>query len=146
LEINDLTYKINGAIYEVNRVLGSGFLEKVYENALLVELRLNGLCAENQIPIKVQYKNENVGEYFADIIVENQVILEIKAIHSLDKIHEAQILNYLKATGYKVGLLANSEQNPPRLAAGMNAFLTLGGYKGERRASPLSAIGPCGNL
>jgi len=107
LEINDLTYKINGAIYEVNRVLGSGFLEKVYENALLVELRLNGLCAENQIPIKVQYKNENIGEYFADIIVENQVILEIKAIHSLDKIHEAQLLNYLKATGYKVGLLVN---------------------------------------
>ncbi len=107
LEINDLTYKINGAIYEVNRVLGSGFLEKVYENALLIELRHSGLNAERQVPIKVKYKNENVGEYFADIIVENQVILEIKAVQSLDRIHEAQILNYLKATGYKIGLLVN---------------------------------------
>ena len=107
MEINDLTYKINGAIYEVNRVLGSGFLEKIYENALLIELRHNGLCAENQVPIKVKYKDENVGEYFADIIVENQVILEIKAVESLDRIHEAQILNYLKATGYKIGLLVN---------------------------------------
>ena len=107
MEINDLTYKINGAIYEVNRILGSGFLEKVYENALLVELRHNGLNAENQVPIKVKYKDENVGEYFADVIVENQVILEIKAIESLNRIHEAQILNYLKATGYKIGLLVN---------------------------------------
>ena len=107
MEINDLTYKINGAIFEVNRVLGSGFLEKVYENALLIELRHCDLKVENQVPIEVKYKNENVGEYFADIIVENQVILEIKAIESLDRIHEAQILNYLKATGYKIGLLVN---------------------------------------
>ena len=107
MEINDLTYKINGAIYEVNRVLGSGFLEKVYENALMFELRNNGLTVESQVPIKVKYKNENVGEYFADIVVENQVILEIKAVNLLDKTHEAQILNYLKATGYKIGLLVN---------------------------------------
>jgi GxxExxY protein len=107
LEINDLTYKINGAIFEVNRVLGSGFLEKVYENALSIELRNCDLKIESQVPIKVKYKNENVGEYFADIIVENQIILEIKATESLDRTHEAQILNYLKATGYKIGLLVN---------------------------------------
>ena len=91
----------------MNRVLGPGFLEKVYENALLIELKSQGLRAENQVPIKVQYKGNEVGEYYADIVVENQVILELKAVDSLQKIHEAQLLNYLKATGYKVGLLVN---------------------------------------
>lgn len=107
MDINELTYQINGAIFEVNRVLGAGFLEKVYENALLIELIDRGLKAENQIPIKVQYKGKEVGEYCADIVVEKQVILELKALDSLQKIHEAQLLNYLKATGYKIGLLVN---------------------------------------
>ena len=98
---------INGAILEVMRELGGGFLEKIYEKALIVELRNRGLKAESQVPIKVKYKGIEVGEYFADIVVENQVILEIKAIDSLQKIHEAQILNYLKATGMKIGLLVN---------------------------------------
>ncbi len=107
MDINELTYVINGAIYEVNRVLGAGFLEKVYENALLVELRSRGLKVESQVPIKVKYKGKEVGEYFADMVVQNQVILELKAVDSLQKIHEAQLLNYLKATGYKMGLLVN---------------------------------------
>jgi GxxExxY protein len=107
MDINELTYLINGAIFEVNRELGAGFLEKVYENALLVELIARGLKAENQVPIKVKYKGVEVGEYYADIVVENQVILEVKAVDSLQKIHEAQLLNYLKATGYKIGLLVN---------------------------------------
>jgi GxxExxY protein len=107
MNINDLTYQINGAIYEVNKVLGSGFLEKVYENALLIELRERGLEAENQVSIKVNYKSEIVGEYLADIIVNGLVILEIKAIETLQKVHEAQLLNYLNATGYKIGLLVN---------------------------------------
>jgi GxxExxY protein len=107
MDTNELTYLINGAIFEVNRELGAGFLEKVYENALLIELIKRGLTAENQVPIKVKYKGAEVGEYYADIVVENQVILEIKAIESLQKIHEAQLLNYLKATGYKIGLLVN---------------------------------------
>ena len=106
-KINDITYTINGAVYEVNKVLGAGFLEKVYENALLVELRGRGLKAESQLPIKVSYKNEVVGEYFADIVVEGQVIIELKAVDQLQKIHEAQLLNYLKATSYKIGLLIN---------------------------------------
>ena len=89
------------------RELGGGFLEKIYEKALIVELRNRGLKAESQVPIKVKYKGIEVGEYVADIVVENQVILEIKAIDSLQKIHEAQILNYLKATGIKIGLLVN---------------------------------------
>ncbi|MDZ7698865.1 MAG: GxxExxY protein [Deltaproteobacteria bacterium] len=107
MDLNDLTYRIRGAVFEVNRILGAGFLEKVYERALLVELRHQGLKAESQAPITVQYKDEIVGEYSADIVVEGQIILELKAVDSLQKIHEAQVLNYLKATGYKIGLLIN---------------------------------------
>jgi len=107
MDINDITYKIRAAIFEVNKVLGSGFLEKVYENALLFELRQMELTAEAQVPIHVNYKGELVGEYFADIVVEDKVILELKAVDSLQKIHEAQLLNYLKATKYKMGLLVN---------------------------------------
>ena len=107
MDINELTYLINCAIFEVNRELRAGFLEKVYENALLIELISRGLKSENQVPIKVKYKGTEVGEYYADIVVENQVILELKAVDSLQKIHEAQLLNYLKATGYKIGILVN---------------------------------------
>ena len=91
----------------MNRVLGSGFLEKVYENALLLELRDSGLKAERQVPLKVLYKGKSVGEYFADILVEDEVIVELKTVDRLRKIHEAQLINYLKATGLKVGLLVN---------------------------------------
>jgi GxxExxY protein len=107
MDLNELTYQIRAAIFEVNRILGHGFLEKVYENALMIELKNRGLKAENQVSIKVLYKNENVGEYFADVVVEDRVIIELKAVESLQNIHEAQILNYLKATDYKVGLLVN---------------------------------------
>lgn len=107
MDLKELTYQINGAVYEVNKVLGGGFLEKIYENALLFEMRKRGLKAESQVPITVRYKGEIVGDYFADIIVEGQVILEIKAIESLIRIHEAQLLNYLRATGITIGLLVN---------------------------------------
>jgi GxxExxY protein len=107
VDINDITYAINGAVFEVNRVLGPGFLEKVYENALLIELRGKGLKAQNQAQIKVVYKGLTVGEYIADILVEDKVIIEIKSVEKLEKIHEAQLLNYLKATGVRVGLLVN---------------------------------------
>jgi GxxExxY protein len=107
MQDDKITYEINGAVFEVNRILGFGFLEKVYENALLFELKNRGLKAKNQVPISVGYKDKIVGEYFADIIVENKIVIEIKAINKLLKIHEAQILNYLKATEFKVGLLIN---------------------------------------
>jgi GxxExxY protein len=107
VDINDLTYQVNAAIFEVNRELGPGFLEKVYENALLLELKERGLGIQNQVPIKVCYKGKEVGEFYPDLIVEDKVIVEVKAIDSLQKVHEAQILNYLKATGYKIGLLVN---------------------------------------
>jgi GxxExxY protein len=105
--LDELTYKINGAIFEVNRVLGAGFLEKVYKNALVHELKKQGLKAESQVSISVSYKGDIVGEYTADIMVEDKVILELKAVDKIQKVYEAQIINYLKATGIKVGLLVN---------------------------------------
>jgi GxxExxY protein len=107
MEINEITYAINGAVFEVNNILGPGFLEKVYENALLVELKMRGLKAKNQVPIKVSYKGEVVGDYAADLLVEDKVIVELKTVENLDRAHEAQLLNYLKVTGLHVGLLVN---------------------------------------
>ena len=103
----EITEKIIGAAYKVYNTLGFGFLEKVYENALVIELNERELKAQWQVPIQVKYKNETVGDYIADIVVEDRVILEIKAIESLQRVHEAQLLNYLKATDYKIGLLVN---------------------------------------
>ena len=107
MKINDITYEINGAVFEVQKVLGPGFLEKVYENALLTELKQRGLKVESQVPIKVHYKENIVGEYIADLLVEEKVIVELKTSEKIEKIHEAQLLNYLKATGVQVGLLIN---------------------------------------
>ena len=104
---NDITYEIRGAIFEVNKILGPGFLEKVYENALLIELKNRGLNAASQVPLKVTYKTQIVGDYFADIVVEDKVLVELKTVDKLGRIHEAQLLNYLKATGIQVGLLIN---------------------------------------
>ena len=102
-----LSYVIRGCVYEVFRHLGCGFLEKVYETALLKELQTQGLHAESQVQIKVRYKNTVVGEYVADVIVEDSVILELKAQRQLSRVSEAQLLNYLKATGLKIGMLVN---------------------------------------
>lgn len=107
MKLDQLTYEINGAIFEVNRILGSGFLEKVYENALVFELRKRGIKATSQPPIKVKYKDTIVGEYFADIVADDRVIIELKTVDRIEKIHEAQLINYLKATRLKVGLLVN---------------------------------------
>jgi len=107
MKLDEITYKINGAVFEVNKILGPGFLEKVYENALIKELRSRGLKAGNQVPIKVNYKGDCVGEYFADILVEDKVIIELKTVEKIERIHEAQLLNYLKATGVQVGLIVN---------------------------------------
>jgi GxxExxY protein len=107
MELNEITYAIRGAVFEVNKVLGHGFLEKVYENALMLELQLRGLRAKSQVPLKVFYKDKIVGEYIADILVEKKVVVELKAIEKFEKVHEAQLLNYLKGTGIKVGLLVN---------------------------------------
>jgi GxxExxY protein len=103
----DLSYEIIGAAIEVYKILGYGFLEKVYENAFMRELQLRVIGAVSQCPIRVEYKDTEVGDYYADIVVENKVVVELKTGESFNPIHEAQLLNYLKATGIKVGLLIN---------------------------------------
>jgi GxxExxY protein len=107
-----LTKHIIGSFYNVYNELGFGFLEKVYENAMLVALTSSGLKAEKQYPISVLFEGHIVGEYLADIVVENKVIIEIKAIKQLSTEHEAQLLNYLKATNIEVGLLLNFGPKP----------------------------------
>jgi GxxExxY protein len=107
----ELTDKIIKAFYSVYSGLGYGFLEKVYENALCYELSLLGLSYHKQKPIKVSYKEKIVGEYFADILVEDTVILELKATPLCEN-HEFQLLNYLKATDVEVGLLLSFGKNP----------------------------------
>jgi GxxExxY protein len=102
-----LTEAIIGCAFTVSNTLGSGFLEKVYENALTIELKACGLKCEQQKAIRVMYKGVYVGEYFADILVEGSVILEIKAAKLIDDIHQAQLINYLKATGIHTGLILN---------------------------------------
>ena len=107
LRERQLSYIIRGCVYEVFKQLGCGFLEKVYENALLRELRLQGLDAVSQVPVDVYYKGSTVGEYIVDVIVEGRVVLELKAQKDLSKVHEAQLLNYLKATKNNIGMLVN---------------------------------------
>ncbi len=103
----NLTEQIISCAYEVHKVLGSGFMEKVYENALLKELLSRGIKAEAQRPISVCYKGVIVGEYCADIVVEDSIILELKALEKLSDVHEIQLKNYLKATKIELGLLIN---------------------------------------
>ena len=109
---SDLTSKIIKAFYNVYNELGYGFLEKVYENAMYIELQEQGLFCELQETIKVYYKNNTVGFYCADIVVENKVIIELKAVEKITKIHEVQLVNYLKATEIEIGLLLNFGKEP----------------------------------
>jgi GxxExxY protein len=102
-----ITSTIIKAYYTFYNKLGYGFLEKVYENALIIELKKVDLRCQKQVPIKVYYDTENVGEYFADIIVNECVILELKAAECIIEEHEAQLINYLRATNIEVGLLLN---------------------------------------
>jgi GxxExxY protein len=108
----DITDKIIKAYYNVYNSLGYGFLEKVYENAMLIELRKLGLNVQKQVPIKVFYDEQLVGQYFADIIVEETIIVELKATEGLREEHEFQLINYLKATELEIGLLMNFGKTP----------------------------------
>lgn len=103
----ELSYQIMSAVFEVHNILGPGFLEAVYEKALLSELKRRKISAEAQKGINISYKGDNVGNYFADIVVNDQIILELKTVEILKSLHEAQVMNYLKATGYKLGILIN---------------------------------------
>ncbi len=102
-----LTEQVLAAAFKAHNALGCGFLEKVYENAMVVELSRAGIPVAQQKTIQVKYDGVIVGDYQADLIVDDRVLLECKAVNQLDPVHEAQLLNYLKATGIRVGLLLN---------------------------------------
>ena len=103
----DLTGRILKICFDVSNELGCGFLESVYQKALLIALAEDGLKAESQVQLMVMFRNQQIGEFYPDIIVEDTVIIELKAVKALSSEHYAQVLNYLKATGVEVGLLVN---------------------------------------
>ena len=103
----ELSYKIIELALEVHNELGCGFLEKVYENALMILLDREGIPARQQAPADVYFQNKVVGQYFADILVDNKIILELKTVEAISDVHKAQVLNYLRATGIKLGLILN---------------------------------------
>lgn len=129
---SELTGSIIKAYYQVYNELGYGFLEKVYENAMCIELRKLGMKVIQQMPIAVYYGGQAVGEYFADLLIDDLVIAELKAARNLNPDHEAQLLNYLKATQYEVGLLLNF---------GIKAELKRKAFNNDRKGS-LSWIEP----
>lgn len=107
MEVNDITEKIIGCLYQVSNTLGCGFLEKVYENASGIAIAKAGLRVRQQFPIQVRYDGVVVGDYFADLLVEELVLVELKTVKAFDDVHIAQCLNYLRATGLPVCLLVN---------------------------------------
>jgi GxxExxY protein len=107
LRLDQITSEVIRCAHQVSNSLGTGFLEKVYENALMVELRHAHLDAQQQVPITIRYREEIVGMYFPDILVTESVIVEVKAVSALDMVHRVQCLNYLTATGRSVALLIN---------------------------------------
>jgi GxxExxY protein len=109
-ELNDLATKVIGAVYEVSNVLGVGFLEAVYERALVKELALRGIKARRQGPVSVKYKNEVVGKYRADVLVEGKLIIEIKCADGFANEHLAQCINYLRATDLNLCLIVNFQK------------------------------------
>ncbi|MGH9455886.1 MAG: GxxExxY protein [Terriglobia bacterium] len=123
-----LTQKTIGVFYDVYNELGHGFLESVYEAAMTIALRKTGLCAVQQAPIAVCFHGQLVGDFRADLLVERAVIVELKAAKAIDSAHEAQILNYLKATEIEVGLLMNFGQKPE-----VKRFVFDNGRKGKPR-------------
>ena len=107
MEFKDLTSRILKVCFEVSNELGCGYLESVCENSLIIALREEGLKYESQVPLRVKFRGHMVGEFFADLVVENSVLLELKTVKSIAPEHIAQVLNYLKTTGLPVGMLIN---------------------------------------
>ena len=133
MSIDEICYKVIGAAMAVHRHFGSGYLEEVYKNAMMVELEAAGLQAEKEVPIAVAYKGVRVGDYRADIVVENCLILELKAVTALNAAHEAQLVNYLNATGIEDGLLVNF---------GAASLQHKHKYRVYRQQQPLNPVNP----
>ncbi|HVV70979.1 MAG TPA: GxxExxY protein [Verrucomicrobiae bacterium] len=108
--LNALSGSVIGAVYEVANGLGAGFLEKVYERALMREFALRGIRAVEQVPFSVSYKGQRVGDYFVDLLVEDALIVELKCVESLGREHMAQCLNYLRVSGFELCLLVNFQR------------------------------------
>ena len=123
--------KIIGCAYTVANTLGSGFLEKVYENAMAHELRKAGLAVQQQAGIAVNYDGVIVGDYVADLLVENVVLVELKAVKTIDNVHFAQCMNYLKATGLQVCLLINFGTPRIEIKRVLNGYSTTAGNSDE---------------
>ena len=107
MEKEDVTHKVIGCAYQVYNNLGFGFLESVYRKAIVIEIEASGLRVQQESPLKVLYRDQIVGDFFADLLVEDELIVELKSVERLGKVHEAQLVNYLVATGIEVGLLIN---------------------------------------
>jgi GxxExxY protein len=134
------TDKIIAAFYDVYNILGYGFLEQVYQNALYQELQRRGFDCKAQYPINVYFKGSMVGKYCADILVNNHIILELKAVETLCREHELQLLNYLKATSIEVGLLLNFGEKPE-----ISRKIYRNTYKEDQRSSAQSLSSACHN-
>jgi len=107
LLLEDLTEKVIGVCFEVANELGAGFLESVYQKSLVIALKQKGCAVEEQVPMKVKFRGQTVGDFYADLIIDGQLLLELKAVKAISPEHDAQLINYLKATGLKVGLIIN---------------------------------------
>ena len=107
MEKEDITHKVIGCAYQVYNNLGFGFLESVYRKAMVIEIEDSGLRVQQESPLKVLYRDKIVGNFFADLLVDDELIVELKSVEQLGKAHEAQLVNYLVATGIDVGLLIN---------------------------------------
>ena len=138
--IDELCYGVIGAAMAVHRHFGPGYLEEVYKNALMVELNALGIQAEKEIPIAVNYKGVRVGDYRADIIVENRLILELKAVTVINSSHEAQLVNYLNATGIDDGLLINFG------AASLHHKHKYRVYRQPQTLNPVNPVNPVQNF
>lgn len=125
-ELNTLTHAVIGAAIEVHRTLGPGYLESVYEEALSEELRRRALAFKRQAPFGVKYKGKDVGEGRVDLLIEERLLIELKAVDALAPVHTAQVLSYLKATGLPVGLLINF--NVPVLRNGIKRIVLSGAH------------------
>ena len=107
MEKKDVTHKVIGCAYQVYNNLGFGFLESVYRKAMVIEIEASRLRVQQERPLKVLYRDQIVGDFFADLLVEDELIVELKSVERLGKVHEAQLVNYLVATGIEIGLLIN---------------------------------------
>ncbi|MHC4872713.1 MAG: GxxExxY protein [Planctomycetota bacterium] len=124
-DLNQLTESIIKCAFEVSNKLGVGFLEKVYENAMVVELQKRKISVQQQHPIKIFYDEVSIGEYFADLFIENEIIVELKVAKAIDNTHQAQLLNYLKATNLQLGLLLNFSKQKVEIKRMSNNYLRL---------------------